>query len=884
MHSTTMPNTRSGNKSANFKAYYSKKAAPYQQHFPHRRKIVRRPDPHDDSGKKQMKFLPEIMRRRGTVQDSDDEGEESVEDMEVDAQETHIQRRGKKRNSDVMRELVKEEEDEEPVRPKPKRVRQVAPVDTPQRSMKRRRAATPVTTVPDEDDGLSDSTLQEEVLKPSLRRQSTMTQIVDGRSPLPGSMEPEFKPVKRTPRTSWGGNGTKKDAKKDVKQRTLTQMVHHMTPLVFESDEDIGASETDEEVDAAHRSFIFGNDEVTAPTQHAPIEHVEEEILPTAEGPPQPAVDDDDSGEDEYQPTQFIESPTKRTRRAPLRSSTRHRGTPAGKPPTKTSSISRFGLLSTPEKRGVFEIPSSQSPPETMLSTQITPQRSGRQPLKRRSANAPKTAETPSKRGAESPSMRKQVTFQAGPQEHILPPALKKFTSTIPDSEDELEDLDDSDGQSDADYGVGDKMQALLRNVDKRVSGGVSVGAETQAMLLEIDRACANAEEDAEWTARDESEELGDLRARHLAEESQGLGQQPQPRTASTSTDDDRPSDVVELPPLPFSSPKPRDTLTANDHTSAVADTLTMPLTVQQLPSSPPVEDFRTQPPTPMFADDGTPEEEEEPATTTVQQRSTPTKQPRSSPVEDFRTQPTIPMFNDDEPSEDLNVPAENPAAPCQPATQVSRSPPTRLHHSPSHSSQAEQQLHSEYQSYSQFRRPGPFPSSMHVAHESNYSYQATPHPFPSNHQLQLQSEANHISQATTVDPTQISPKATPKKPRVKKEPMFTRPTSRTPKRHKRHNSATTTPKTQRQNRSATTTPTSLRQMVMSSPEASKPPPLFIPSSFPSPARVTLEGWSSPVLVKDVGESQWGHGSLEDFSIPAPPPGEWVDDDDVEQL
>lgn len=69
----------------------------------------------------------------------------------------------------------------------------------------------------------------------------------------------------------------------------------------------------------------------------------------------------------------------------------------------------------------------------------------------------------------------------------------------------------------------------------------------------------------------------------------------------------------------------------------------------------------------------------------------------------------------------------------------------------------------------------------------------------------------------------------------------------------------------------------------MSSPEASKPPPLFIPSSFPSPARVTMEGWSSPLLGRTGGESQWGQGSLEDFSIPAPPPGEWVDDDEDDE-
>jgi hypothetical protein len=882
-----MPNTRSGNKTTNVKAYYSKKAAPHQQYFPHRRKTVRRPDPHDDSGKKQMKFLPEMMQRRGTVQDSEDEGGESVEDEEVG--EVQTKRTGRKRNSDVMREVVNGEEDDKegPVQPTPKRRRKDAPVERPQRAPRRRRAAALAAHMSaDEDLEPSEETEQEEAPKPRLRRQSTMTQIVEGRSPAPDSMEPEFKPVKRTRRTSGGRKGNQKDAKKDAKQRTLTQMVHIMTPLVLDSDEDVGATETEEEVDAAYHSFIFGNDEEAISQQHASAGSVEEGSLPTIEVSLQATEGDDDSGEDEYNPTQFIEAPATRTRRTPLRSSARHRGTPVSKAAHKTSPEARFGLLSTPEKRGVFEIASSQSPPETLLSTQNTPQRSVRAPLKPRSANAAKVVETRSKQGVETPSKRKQVTFQEGPQEQIPPPVLKKFASTIPDSEDELEDLSESDAQSNSDYGIGNDTQALLRHVDDSISE-VNVREETQAMLLDIDQSCTKAPQDAEWEAREESEELGELIDCYDAEVSQELGLQRPPHPSYSSTNEQS-SDAVELPPLPFSSPKPRETLEANEEPSAVTDTLTTPPTVQQLPSSPPVEDFMTQAPTPMFADDETPEEAEGHVTATVQLPSTPTKQPRSSPVEDFRTQTTVPMFDDDERSEDLDeVPTATPVAPRQFDIEVFRSPPAHLHHEPSHSSQAEQQLHSEYQTYSQFRRPSTFPSSMHVVHDSNYSYQATPRPFPSHHPTQLlpPTHSSHTSQATTVDPTQISPKVTPQKPKMKKEPMFTRSAARTPKSQRRNRSATTTPKTQRQTRSTTTTPKSHRGlgMPMSSPDASKPPPLFIPSSFPSPARVTMEGWSSPVLGRDVGESQWGHGSLEEFSIPAPPPGEWVDDDDEDE-
>ncbi|OAG12191.1 uncharacterized protein CC84DRAFT_1201254 [Paraphaeosphaeria sporulosa] len=866
-----MPNTRSGNKTANFKAYFSKKAAPHQQHFPHWRKVVRRPDPHDDGGKKQMKFLPEMMRRRSTVQDSDDEGGESVEDEDVE--EVQRKRAGKKRNSDVMCEMVKVEEDseEDPVQQTPKRRRKDALVDTAQRSTKRRRAAAAVAQVPESE--ASDETEQEVAPKPRLRRQSTMTQIVDGRSPGPGSIEPDFKPFKRTPRTSWGGKGNKKDTKKDVKQRTLTQMVHTMTPLVLDSDEEVEGSETDEEVDAAYHSFIYGNEEEAGAERHAPAEFVEEGTLSIVEGSFQ--VAEDDSGEDEYQPTQFIEAPAKKSRRTPLRSSIRLRDTPASKSPASASPKTRFGLLSTPEKRGVFEIASSQSPPETLLSTQNTPQRSGRRPLKPRSVNVLRMAETPSKRGADIPSKRKQVTFQDGPQEQIPPPALRKFASTIPDSEDELGDLSESDGQFDVD-GVRQDTQARPRDANGLISGA-DIGEETQAMLLDIDRACANPPRNTVQAGREKSEELGEPIDRYDAEASQELGLQSPSHPASSSTNE-KSSEVSELPPLPFSSPKPCELAAANEEPGLFTDNPTTPTTVHQLPSSPPIKDFRTQSPTMMFAEDETPEEADEPVTAVASQPSTPTKQLRSSPVEDFRTNSTIPMFDDDQPSEDLDdVPTATPAALRHPDIQVFRSPPAHLRPEPSHSSQAEQQLHSEYQTYSQYRRPAPFPSSMHVAHDSHYSYQATPRPLPKVHSTQFLPDMHfsHVSQATTVGPTQISPKTTPQKPKVKIEHMFPRSATQTPKRH-------------RQDRSATTTPKSLRAfgLPMSSPDASHPPPtLFIPSSFPSPARVTMDGWSSPVFEKYAeGESQWGVGSLDEFSIPAPPPEEWVEEDEDGEL
>jgi hypothetical protein len=58
----------------------------------------------------------------------------------------------------------------------------------------------------------------------------------------------------------------------------------------------------------------------------------------------------------------------------------------------------------------------------------------------------------------------------------------------------------------------------------------------------------------------------------------------------------------------------------------------------------------------------------------------------------------------------------------------------------------------------------------------------------------------------------------------------------------------------------------------------SKPPPLVIPSSFPSPAKARMEDWSSPVFgrTQDTYGLAYHGASLEDFSVPPPPP---VEDD-----
>ncbi|KAF2689966.1 hypothetical protein K458DRAFT_290233, partial [Lentithecium fluviatile CBS 122367] len=515
---TTMPNTRSSNQDANFKVYYSKKV-PKQVYFPHRRKTVRRPDaPHHVPDKKQMTFRPDMIRRQDTVQDSEDsdlegdgevEVEKNLEEKTVEGGERTAKKKGKKRRSDAMQEHT--EDDEEPLRPTPKR---------------RRKGA--VKTEGDDEPSPVPSEPEPEDTKRRRRRQSTMTQIVDGRRPPPGIKDPEFIPVRKSKRTSWGGKGSKEKHEKDGRQKTLTQMVPGLIPSGIVSDEDMEGDEEDEPSERgesqeydnpfaqslAEEGLLHPKDcndahaevarEYEAVAQHVAERHRqlsngshEEDVSALSERVitrPANVHTEEEETNDEYFPTQNIDTSTMKKTRTSQRTSGRQNPSPVISKYTKSSiskpKKSRFGLLSTPEKRRVFEIPSSQSPSDSPISTQATPRRLGRSPLKPRLGNLsnPGQAETPSKR-------RKQVTFQEPDKEQIPPPTLRKFASVIQDSEDEDEAVSGDDDAVDGGCNIGAETQALIRRIDEPIPGA-DVGAETQAILHSIDRACANADED----------------------------------------------------------------------------------------------------------------------------------------------------------------------------------------------------------------------------------------------------------------------------------------------------------------------------------------------------------------------------------------------------
>ncbi|KAI1546728.1 hypothetical protein PtrSN002B_002736 [Pyrenophora tritici-repentis] len=834
------PRTRSGNGEAEPKVYYSKKV-PQQVHFPHKRKTVRRRTSpvQDGSGKRQLVFVPEKMKKQGTprvVGDSDEESEGGLKDGDVSispqADKEHSKTRKRKktgRNCDS--EPLQEDgsEKDEPVGPVKKRQRKAA---APKNNRRSRRVQ------PDSNDDNDGSTKPDR--ERTLRRQSTMTQLVEGRKPLPGSEGPDFRPVKQGPRLSWSGKGK---ATKDGKQRTLTQMVSGMRPLEIMSDEDVEDTLSDVEAqeadshnyrDAVARRLAqqglyrndHGDDEEAGENMQPGVETEAQENEEVADAQDVPelvvqSVEDDTNGEgeDSYKPTQFIDAPIttvthRTTRERAVVPTVKIREASHVQQKAVSFRKARFSLLSTPEKRRVREIPSSQSPADSPLSTQFTPHRLHRSPLKRCTGNEIQAPETPSK--------RKQVTFRVPSKTPVPPPSLRKFESTIQDSEDEDEGIFEDDASS----------------------SGRCVGTETQAMIDQIDQACADAVEESEAEAglSPELDEVSLLRS--LNEASPELGEpqtQSSGRQQRTVPDEDshphaelisikqEPVEDVEVDDLTAlhaarSQPPHKGSMESSATIAAEAE---LPTFTEQLHSTPPIVQD-TCPSTPMAIPEDSSDEE-----------STP--QPRKQPIQ--YPPPTQVQQSTDLDGELIQVP---------------RSPtPRRSETQESQTSKAEQQIQSEWFSYSQYvhnaRPPQSF--SMQAAPDA-FSYNATPRPPPTTALNPHQNQHAHRHTATT---THAASQAT----------TIDEITQRTPRKNN----------TTQHVLSTHTTP---HRIASSQPTISpiRPPPLFIPSSFPSPERAGVEGWSSPVLggaTQGAGgggygrSSQWG-ASLEDFSIPLPPP------------
>jgi hypothetical protein len=842
--------TRTTNKETDFKVYYSKKI-PKQKYFPHRKKTVREKTSarQDAPEKRQMEFLPEKMRRRRSrVEDSEEEEESDKENQDGVKTQSEIPsprvktRKTKKRPSDAFED---EEEDGEPIRPTPKRRRRssgVAKKRTPLSGLE------PASRNRRDSNGAAASTIeseQEQDITRRRRRQSTMTQLVHGRRPQSGDDEPEFQPVKRTLRRSWSGGKGQKGQQKDRQQKTLTQMVPGLGSFRQVSDED--TEEEPEEVEDAttynnalaehfasrgvSQSFTGGDE--------AGVAEDEDPIIPHHSNPPaivQPAEEfmDNDS-EDAYEPTQDVLAPKSRAKRN-LRRSSRKVDVDASAitPPTSTPHrprSARFGLLSTPEKRRIHEIASSQSPPDMPLSTQTTP-------ATNRFASQAQSRITQAVQ--DTPSRRKRVAFLVSTENvDSVPSSKRKFTGIIQDSEDEDEDVDEDqdedenliDEAQDEEFDIGQETQALIRDIDNPPPSR-NIGAETQAMIQQIDNACINTidndEVDDRGLAKLDNQEACDFDTRS----SQGVVQfsrsqvggeldLEQDRTSSDHSghphiEHEPNSEAVSSSPLPLDPIPQASTHTSTDVLRASrSHRLGSPVAVKNE-----VVEV-TQMSSPMVIKDESEDEEVD------------------VPTPPHRT--TLPPDSTHGESGDLDGhPIQIPRSPTPvgPKTQATTC---------SHTSEAEQQLRSEWLSYSQYPRKPPT-SSMHVA-QNGSSYQANPFSDPVARQLAPPRWSAPLSQATTVDCTQRSPNVTPKKQR---------------------------------NASAHTTP---QKVPNSQPFVSprRPPSLVIPSSFPSPtSRSNWGNLSSPVL----GSTQdAGFGSIEDFTIPPLPPGSsplFPADEDIE--
>ncbi|CAI6316269.1 unnamed protein product [Periconia digitata] len=869
--------TRVSNKNTTPKVYESKKV-PKQQRFPHKRKIVRRPDSNDVSEKAQTKLTPGKLKRTATVGDSEDDEDtmEIEEDLGVsDGVETEGKTppavalksessatKGRKRTSDALLHDIRKEE--APVQRISKRSKKsTAHSKTP--SATRVSLETELSATHEDNTASPSESEMAKDTKQRRRRQSTMTQMLDGRKPALDTPEPEYKRVRSGSRRISSG---KKTAKGDQKQRTLTQMVPGLGSFnQATSDEDI-ESDADNEMDEP-----LHNDALAQRlARHAGDGIKSESISPVAASGRRKGVrvkpvasprlqDDallngkesqyesllvvrsgDDDTEDEYQPTQFIASPSLKRTRASRRSTTLQLPTPA---PTEKRNRPRFGLLSTPEKRRIREIPSSQSPAESLLSTQNTLQKFNSSPLKLRSNNALSRIETPSK--------RKQVTFQVLDENAVPPrPKLHKFASTIPDSEDEDEELIESDfDQGTSDFGVG-TQPSFTR--PRSPAAGMAVGAETQAMLRSIDEACMNIQ--TTQTPRESSRETEERAMRVDSSFELGIAESMSPKSHGENVDPD-------IPP----SSQPTTSHIGINHEPPDLANLAACSPASEHENRRVLQD--TYPSSPMaFIAVSSDEDGEEPSLT-PSINTKPNKRKRSSSPLDRSDQAPTSSRNDVLTSSSTLQPSTNPKEVTRGNEAGAGGDEEESQISNLLSAAAEQQLHSEYATYSQFRPPGPPASSMQVAHDTLFTYQETPRP-PRTERTPHQHSSNpnlhsDISQATTIDEetqTQTPTRARdPPTAITDAAAVIIRSTPPPPEDHTAPAaddlplplSGPSTPKPapmikdeQQQHQE------NLLAIFSSSP--TRPPPLVIPSSFPTPSKVLTQYQhfsSSPPLPQD---------------------------------
>ncbi|KAH7135925.1 hypothetical protein B0J11DRAFT_174679 [Dendryphion nanum] len=487
------PQTRTRNKDANFKAFYSKKPQK-QRYFPSRRKTVRdKVTVHQPGSEpRQMTFLPEQLRRNSRMQHSEDEDGEAEfattdEENTKEQRSAVVEQRGKKRTVDVTE--AESSEDEGPIRPISKRRKGTR--KTKKRELPRVKTEIDVQDAGPESYSLRSESEAEPTEEVSRIRQSTMTQLVEGRKPHRGDKEPSFKALRRGPRTSWG-NAKNTSKEHDRQQRTLTQMVPGLIPIGTTPDQDseseleeraegLGHTGRDEEgynasiAEHLTQQGLFEPMKTQSPNKKLSQSQVR--VWQNRSRIVQDSDQDEDGISDDSAAQDASLSMSKQKRSSPFPFDTVQRSVKLSAQSRNQTARTRFGLLATPEKRRVMEIPSSQSPSGSPLSTQVTPSKRGRDPLRERTVN------TPSKR---------RVAFQEIEQPTLKSPRKTKFGSVVMDSEDDGEDFFDDNLAVASD--LEDQNSEPQPQVTNSLHLGEDIGVETQAILQDIDCACANPE------------------------------------------------------------------------------------------------------------------------------------------------------------------------------------------------------------------------------------------------------------------------------------------------------------------------------------------------------------------------------------------------------
>ena len=269
------------------------------------------------------------------------------------------------------------------------------------------------------------------------KRQQTLTQMIHGVRPTPG-----YEDNWKIPALKRRSGNMKTEEKR---QRTLTQMTHGLMPIRMVSDDE-------DEDDNDDNGYALAIDQHLA--GHGIYKPSHERSPPKSPVHQHPGI-----------LKHLHEWMTNQETQA-YHLSSNH--VTSLRRPTKAKTENP----KTPPRRRLLEVPSSQSPPESPLSTQKSTERHSRYPLEERSSNPRGLLESPSKgriAATSNSAIRKLVpqTNKVVKEERFSPTPLDRiFQSTIQDS-DEEEELGSDDEDADTNnHAIGDEAQAVTNQID----------------------------------------------------------------------------------------------------------------------------------------------------------------------------------------------------------------------------------------------------------------------------------------------------------------------------------------------------------------------------------------------------------------------------------